>query len=261
MSEAWQTLAENYARFDTPLKPNYETVAAIRSLCLIDDPLVVVLGSTSIYSDLGQKVWFVDAMQEALQLVKNSPGFRRIHKNWFEASDELKQADMLVGDGSMNAIDSLEGVESMLNIFKTNLKKGSLLVQRIFIRHELSEKEFIGKLTEAFVAGHYSEIRLLIYGVVPHSNGVISIADVDIYINTLETHIPIERTLSDTFKQKYFDWRGMSAEKASQLKTKAFFPSAQQIEGMFEGAGFKVNKTSAGSFSLAEYTPIYFVTV
>jgi hypothetical protein len=226
-----------------------------------EDPLVVVLGSTTIFSKLSQRVWFVDAAEEALHLVPDSANHQRIHKNWFAADIEMTQADLLVGDGSVNAIDSQQGAQELLNLFAQHLKKGALLAQRIFIRHELSAEEFSKKLIQAFMDKRYCEIRLLIYGVVANSNGETSIANIDNYINTLEAHIYIDPKLAATYKQQYFEWRGISAEAAAQIKTAAFFPSYQQIEAMFDKAGLKVTKINAGTFPLAEYTPIYIATI
>jgi hypothetical protein len=257
VTEAWKTLAQNYAKFDTPLRPNGDTVAAIRTLAAQDDPLVVVLGGTPIFAEIAERVWFIDSVESALALVPASPGCRIIQKNWFNCESELLQADLIVGDGSINALDSVEVVDRLLELLVNHLKPGAVLAQRIFVAHELSGEEFLGKLKAAFRKGLYSEVRFLLYGVVSRDDGLTSIADVDIFIDRLEEHLEIDRQVADDYKKDYFRWRGMTPAAAKTIGTMAFFPHRETMASMFESAGLECTVVSSGGFPLAEYTPIF----
>ena len=261
MSQAWQTLARNYAKFDTPLRPNAETVAAIKTCISLEDPLVVVLGSTACFADLARRVWFVDVASEALNLVPASPGRRTIYKDWLDSADEIAQADMIIGDGSINAVGSVDSARQLLRLLAENLQPGAKFVQRIFTNHELQEQVFSEKLLQALKSERYSEARYLIYGVIADSEGMAQIAGIDNYIDNIENHLPIETALSDTCKENYFSWRGVSASESAKSDTKIFFPRRLQLEAMLKDAGFGTDQISAGSFALAQYTPIYTTTV
>jgi len=257
--QAWQILAQNYARFDTPLIPKDNTLKAISSLITHGDPLVVVLGSTPIFAELARRVWFIDISDEALRLVSDAPQRRIIQKNWLDAVDELVEADIIVGDGSINAVGSVEIAAQMLKLFAEHLKPGATLAQRVFIKHDLPEDIFTEQLTLAFTSEHYSEVRFLVYGAIAGSDGITPIAEVDNYISNIESHLHVNRNTSDAFKQKYFDWRGITPGAASKISERMFFPSRQQIDAMFKAAGLHATITSAGSFQLAQFTPIYVV--
>ena len=256
-SEAWRVLARNYARYDTPLRPNDATLTAIKSLIPTGDPLVVVLGATPIFGKLASRLWFVDAADEALQLVAHAAQQRTVHKNWLTAADEFAQADSVVGDGAINALKSPAVAEQLLRVLAAHRKPGSTLIQRVFLRHELSPDTFREHLTEAFAARQFSAVRFLVYGVVADASGLTAIADIDRYIGELETHLRVARDVADAYKAAYFEWRGMSPAEAATITTQAFYPSRRQIEAQLAAAGLRVSIVSAGQFPLAEFTPLY----
>ena len=257
MSQAWRVLAQNYAKFDTPLRPNTETLEAVRGLLTGEDPLVVVLGGTPIFAELARRVWFVDVAGEALNLVAPTTQQLTIRKNWLDAADEFARADLIVGDASINAVDSTEAAERLLRLLATTLRPGATLALRVFVKHELPADVLRDRLTSAFARGRFSEVRLLVYGVVAGADGLTPVAEVDRYIANLGAHLGLDRDTSGTYRAAYFAWRGMSVETATAITTKAFFPSRTQIETMFAAAGLRVSTVPAGTFPLAECTPIY----
>jgi len=89
------------------------------------------------------------------------------------------------------------------------------------------------------------------------ADGVTSVAAVDRYIDNLETHLGIDRNVSDSYKAAHFAWRGVSASAAASISTKMFFPSRTQIEVLLATAGLSTSIISAGHFPLAQFTPIY----
>lgn len=257
MAELWSMLAQNYARFDTPLRPNVETLVAVRGLLAIEDPLVVVLGGTPIFAELARRVWFVDVAAEALGLVSAMPHQRTIQKNWLEAADEFSQADLIVGDASLNAVESPAVAAQLLQLLATSLKRGATLALRLFVKHELPDALYRARLTSAFDRKQFSEVRFLVYGTVSGTDGQTSVADVDRYIADLQVHLPVSRDVLAEYQAAYFAWRGVSPTSASTITTRMFFPSRTQIEAMFAEVGLRVSTVSAGTFPLAEFTPIY----
>ena len=257
MAQLWSMLARNYARFDTPLRPNAETLAAVRALLSGADPLVVVLGGTPIFGELAQRVWFVDVAAEALGLVTATPQQRTIQKNWLEAADEFAQADLIVGDASINAVESPAVAAQLLQLLATSRKRGAALALRVFVKHELPDDQFRERLTSAFDRKQFSEVRFLVYGSVAGVDGQTSVADVDRYIADLQTHLPLNRDVLDAYRAAYFEWRGVSPTAAQTMTTKMFFPPRALVEEMFAAAGLRVSTISAGSFPLAQFTPIY----
>jgi len=257
MAELWSMLAQNYARFDTPLRPNAETLAAIRGLLAIDDPLVVVLGGTPIFAELARRVWFVDLADEALRLVTPTRQHRMIQKNWLAAADEFAQADLIVGDASINAVESPAVAAQLLRLLATALKPGATLALRLFVQHEMPADVFQGCLTDAFDRKQFSEVRFLVYGVVADVHGQTSVAEVDRYIADLQAHLRVKRDVLDAYQAAYFAWRGVSATAVPTITTKMFFPSRTQIEAMFATAGLRLSAVSAGTFPLAQFTPVY----
>jgi hypothetical protein len=257
MSQLWQMLARNYARFDTPLRPNAETLTAIRGVLAVDDPLVVVLGGTPIFGDLARRVWFIDVSADALSLASATSQQRTIQKNWLDAADECAAADLIVGDGSINAVESAAAAAQLLRMLAATRKPGAALALRIFVKHELPPEVFRQRLTSAFDRKQFSEVRFLVYGAVAGADGQTSAAEVDRYIANLRTHLPLESAVLEAYEAAYFSWRGVSAPTAAAVTTKMFFPSRSQMDAMFAAAGLRMSTISAGTFPLAEFTPIY----
>jgi hypothetical protein len=257
MSEHWRTLAQNYARFDTPLRPSVETLAALKALLPTTDPLVVVLGGTPLFGGLARRVWFVDVAQDALQLAQPTAAQRTIQKNWLTAADEFSQADLVVGDAAINALDSPAAAAQLLRVLAENLKPGATLAMRVFVKHALPADDFRRRLAAAFEAKRYSEIRFLIYGVVAGADGVAAVADIDRFIADLGMHLPLERSVCERYQSEHSEWRGMSPAAAGAVGTKAFIPSRAQIEELFGAAGLRPSTIGAGPFRLAEFTPLY----
>lgn len=257
MSGAWRVMAQNYARYDTPLRPNQETLEAIRRLPSVKDPLVVVLGGTPIFTGLARRVWFIDFAEPALELVPEAPERRRIQKDWLAASAEIEQADLIVGDGSLNSLESPEAAAQLLRSLAANRKPGAALALRVYIKHELGAEALAERLDQAFSLNRFSEVRFLVYGVLADAAGVVRVAEIDRYIDRLDAHLGVDRSRCEAYKAAYFEWRGLSAESAARISAKAFIPSRGQIEGLFASAGLAVSTIGAGRFPLAEYTPIY----
>lgn len=257
MSQAWQVVMQNYARYDTPLRPNEETLAALRRLHTAPDPLVVVLGGTPLFAGLGRRIWFVDKAQDALRLPQAADEHRLIHKNWLDASDELAQADLIVGDGSINSLDSRNSVATLLRLLAQSLRPGATLALRVFIQHGLPAPVFQKRLAQAFAARRYSEVRFLIYGVVAGSNGETAMSAIDHYVDTLEAHLPADRETIASYKEDHFKWRGLSASAAAVIDTRAFIPLQSDMEALLSAASLRCSIVSAGKFPLAQFTPIY----
>lgn len=257
MPDAWSLMARNYARYDTPLRPNQETLEAIRGLTSLKDPLVVVLGGTPIFTGLARRVWFIDVARPALRLVPEAPQRRLIQKDWLAASAEIKQADLIVGDGSLNSLESPEAAAELLQLLAESRKPGSTLALRVYLRHRLSAPALGRRLAQAFDGNRFSEARFLVYGSIADATGAVFVADIDSYIGRLEEHLPADRSRCEAYKAAYFEWRGLTAEAAAGLTARAFIPSRPQIEDMLASAGLGLRPISAGRFPLAEWTPIY----
>jgi len=257
MSEHWRTLAQNYARFDTPFRPSVETLEVLRTLLPTVDPLVVVLGGTPLFGGLSRRVWFIDVAQDALQLAQLTAEQRTIQKNWLAAADEFSRADLVVGDAAINALDSPAAAGQLLRVLAENLKPGATLAMRVFVKHALPADDFRRRLTAAFENKRYSEVRFLIYGVVAGADGIAAVADIDRFIADLGLHLPLQRSVCERYQSEHSQWRGMPPAAAAAVVTKAFIPSRAQIEDLFMAAGLRPSTIAAGPFRLAEFTPLY----
>ncbi len=260
MQEAWQVLARNYARFDTPLRPNRETLAALRRLIDGHDPLVAVLGATPLFSELAERVWFIDASADALRLVDSSDGQRLVHKDWTNASAELAQADFIVGDGSINAVSGPEAAANLMRALHTALQPDATLAMRVFLQHALPRDTVLERLRTAFAHKRFSEVRFLVYGLIAGHDGLTAIADIDRFITDLPKHIEADARTAARYMSDYFEWRGMSPEAATAIPTTAYFPARETFESLLNDVGLRFHTVSAGRFALAEFTPIYVAT-
>ena len=184
-------------------------------------------------------------------------GHQKIHKNWLVAEDELKVADYIIGDGSINALGSPENVKEMLLLLSSQMKPNAKLIQRIFIKHELTHDLYKKTLVEAFELKHYSEVRFLIYGVIADDDGVTLITAIEAYINELAENLSIEPSIAKQYKEDYLSWRNISSQASKDSSSTVFFPTREQINNLFKEAGISVKILSAGTFPLAEYTPLF----
>jgi hypothetical protein len=258
MSNVWNTFAENYAKFDTPLKPNSETFGAIKeSLHIENKHRVAVLGSTPLFENISDTVSFIDASPNSLSIVDGRPGVSKVNKDWLEAESEYQSANFILGDGSFNALGSPERVFDMLVVLADNMKAGARQAQRIFIQHNLEKKEFQDLLVLAFEEKNYSEVRFLIYGFIVNDKGVAPIIGIESFIQELAKNLSISDAIAEEYKRDYFFWRNMSGQAAKDNSSTIFIPTLDQIEEIFSAKGFATNSVVAGSFPLARYTPIF----
>jgi hypothetical protein len=70
----------------------------------------------------------------------------------------------------------------------------------------------------------------------------------------------LEARRIDAFKKANFEWRGLSVEAALAIPTTAFIPTRGQFEAMLDDAGLHARTIPAGTFPLAEFTPLYVAT-
>lgn len=261
MTEHWRLLARNYEKYSTPLRPNDATLAAIRSLSRGDDPLCVVLGATPLFAGLGRRVWFVDVADDALRLVEPASERRTIRKDWVDASAEFAHADLIAGDAALNAVATPAVAADVVRVLAAAVRPGVPIALRVFVQHELPAAEFRRRLTSAFERKAFSEVRLLVYGVVAGADGTARIADADQFIAALDRHLPeLDRGTAAAFVESHFEWRGISVEQALAVRTTMFVPKRAHIEAMFAGVDLRIRAISPGTFPLAEFTPLYVAT-
>jgi hypothetical protein len=261
MTEHWRLLARNYQKYSPPLRPNDETLTAIHNLVDANDPLSVVLGATPLFAGLGRRVWFVDVADDALRLVEPAREHRRIRKDWIDAAEEFEQADLIAGDAALNAVSSPAVAVDVLAALAAAVRPRVPIALRVFVQHELPPAEFRALLTSAFERKAFSEVRLLVYGIVAGADGTARIADADRFIAELTRHLPeLDRGTATTFAGSHFEWRGISVEQALAVRTTMLVPKRARVEALFADAGLRVRTISPGTFPLAEFTPLYVAT-
>ncbi len=258
MTEAWRVLARNYAKFSPPLTPNDETVVTLRTcLPLVDDPHVVVLGATPLFGKLAHRVTFIDAAADALSLVELASDHRIVNANWLTAAEEYGRADLVVGDGAVNALDRVETVTELLQLLKRSMRPGTRAALRTFLQHGMPADEFERRLLTAFESNSFSEVRLLLYGVVAEPDGATTIADIDRFIAELSDHVALDAEAAAGYAEKYFDWRGLTATAAARITSTGYFPTREGFARLIDSIGLRAQTLSAGTFPLAECSPIY----
>lgn len=253
--QAWQTLARNYRKFEPPLTPAQSVVSAFKSLVPSADAKLVVLGSTPSFSDLASEITFIDSAAESLALVDGDQ-HGRVCKNWVDAAEEFAGADVIIGDGSLNALGTDELVAGLLTLIINSTSQSCVNAQRVFINPEFNHSILRDKILTALSMKRFSEARFLIYSAVTPASGVTRIADTDQFVHELEQRLDVDASIASQLKADYFEWRGLPPEQAMQATTRAFYPTINAFTELLSGIGVGYRTISAGDFPLAEFTPI-----
>lgn len=259
MLNAWQVLADNYKHAGSPLHPCSETMQTIKNLIKTEGTRVVVLGGTPIFAELSHQMVFIDTSNQMLSMSPSKEGFQKLCRNWMDCNQEYSQADVIVGDGSVNSVGTREAAISLFQVLSENMRPDALLAQRIFVAHELPEDVLRGALCQAFADKRYSEVRFLLYGRLgqEQEDGNLLIADVDRLVNDLELWLDAPKSQIQAWKTSYFQWRDAPVEELLQMEATAFFPRRRQLDELLAQTGMQFETLAAGSFNLAEYTPIF----
>ena len=142
-------------------------------------------------------------------------------------------------------------------MLKRNMRPGTRAALRTFLQHGLAQEEFEGRLMAAFEGNRFSEVRLLLYGVVAEPDGATAIADIDRFIGELADRVALDPETAANYAENYFDWRGLTATAAARITSTGYFPTRDGFARLLDSIGLRAQTLSAGTFPMAECSPIF----
>ena len=131
----WQTFPKRWSLLRPPLRPDASVVECVRSLVGADAAPVLLLGVTPELAAAFAEVEAVDRSAEMIAALwpGDGPRKRAIRGDWLELDGEPRFA-AAVGDGSPNALTSLEDAARLLRIVVELLLPGGSFACRLYER-------------------------------------------------------------------------------------------------------------------------------
>ena len=134
----WQTFPARWALLKPPLRPDPSVIDCVRSLVGADAAPVLLLGVTPELAAAFAEVEAVDRSAEMIAALwpGDGPRKRAIRGDWLDLGGEARFA-AVVGDGSPNALTSLEDASFLLRIAAELLLPGGTFACRLYERPEV----------------------------------------------------------------------------------------------------------------------------
>ena len=131
----WQTFPARWALLKPPLRPDASVVDCLRGLVGADAAPVLLLGVTPELAAAFAEVEAVDRSAEMIAALwpGDGPGKRAVRGDWLELGGEPRFA-AVVGDGSPNALTSLDDAARLLRIVVALLLPGGSFACRLYER-------------------------------------------------------------------------------------------------------------------------------
>jgi hypothetical protein len=131
----WQTFPARWSLLKPPLRPDASVIDCVRSLVGADAAPVLLLGVTP---ELAAAFADVEAVDRSAEMIAalwpgDGPGKRAIRGDWLDLCGEPRFA-AVVGDGSPNALTSLEDAAWLLRIVVGLLLPGGSFACRLYER-------------------------------------------------------------------------------------------------------------------------------
>ena len=131
----WQTFPARWSLLKPPLRPDASVVERVRGLVGADAAPVLVLGVTP---ELAAAFAVVEAVDRSSGMIAalwpgDAPGRRAIEGDWLALAGGPRFA-AVVGDGSPNALTSLDEIERLLRIVVDLLLPGGTFACRLYER-------------------------------------------------------------------------------------------------------------------------------
>lgn len=131
----WQTFPARWSLLRPPLRPDASVVERVRSLVGADAAPVLLLGVTP---ELAAAFASVEAVDKSAEMIAalwagDAPGRRAIQGDWLELAG-APRFPAVVGDGSPNALTSLDAIARLLRIVVDLLLPGGAFACRLYER-------------------------------------------------------------------------------------------------------------------------------
>jgi len=131
----WQTYPARWTLLKPPLRPDADVVARVRTLVGGDAASVLLLGVTP---ELAAAFASVEAVDKSSGMIGalwpgDAPGRRAIEGDWLELAGAAR-FDGVVGDGSPNALTSLDDIGKLFGIVVALLAPGGVFACRLYER-------------------------------------------------------------------------------------------------------------------------------
>jgi len=132
----WDDYAPHWSKVSAPQRPTVEVTQAIAALADPADGVVLQLGVTP---ELAARFERLDMVDRSPGMIAghwpgDSPGRRAICADWFDVALPDAHYRAVVGDGSLNALESKEALDRLLLRVSTLLAPAGRFVCRVFAR-------------------------------------------------------------------------------------------------------------------------------
>lgn len=255
MKDHWRDIQNVWHLLEAPLRPNQEVVDAI--VAAVGERLssVLLLGVTPELASAFEHLTAVDKSPEMIGALWHPHTSTQIVRqaNWLHMDDAFGSYSAAVGDCSINVLQSLEEMDTLMRIVNERLVDGGVYASRVFERpDEPITDEDLRTIIAAGAHGNFHAFKWQIaMGLAQEQGAAVRAADILAKFNRLfpdrdtiakQTGWPLEviNTI-DVYEQS-----GMSL----------VFPNRQEFDRYISPHFDDVQWSSCGTYDLAERCPI-----
>lgn len=265
-NKVWNQHAKHWDLITTPLKPAEEDIQRIIKISKPilekqDNPKIVTLGITpelvSIPFVKGA-IYSFDASEDMIKNIyrpnEKLPSFVQ-EAYWQELSLEDNSIDLILGDGSLNALPEKNIYFEVLKELSRTLKKDGKIIIRVFCRPDVSD--FFNEIKEDVLSKKITNFHALKWKIAMALNFDFSVPVKDIYM-MFNYLFPDREKLSIESGWSLDVINTIDAYKDSSVKYT--FPTLNEITEIFSDY-FDIENIFFSSYELGERTPTFVLKV
>ena len=256
MKDHWKEYQHRWHLLEAPLRPNSEVVEAI--VAVVGERLsnVLLLGVTPELVDAFPNLTAVDKSEEMIAALWQSQKITQNvrHANWLDMDAAFGEYSAIVGDCSINVLQSYSQIETLLAIVNERLADGGVFACRVFERPaEPITEENLRCVIDNGTHGNFHAFKWQIaMSLAEESSGAVQAVEILDRFNRL---FPQRVELARRTGWDIDVVNTIDVYKNSGIAL--LFPNRKEFDSLFMRSFGKFEWRSCGSYDLAQRCPIF----
>ena len=255
MKDHWNDYQKRWHLLEAPLRPNHEVVDTLVSMVGERNSNVLLLGVTPELVEAFSDLTAVDKSSEMIGALWHPIDATQVVReaNWLEMDESFGNYSAIVGDCSVNALQSAEEIETLMRVVSARLLDGGVFACRVFERPDepITEEALVG-IIESGSHGNFHAFKWQIAMSLAEQHGV-SVKAVEILarFNRLFPHRH-DVAASTGWPLDVIN----TIDVYEQSDMSLCFPNRQEFEQLFSPCFREILWLESGTYDLADRCPI-----
>lgn len=255
MKDHWNDYQNRWHLLEPPLRPHQDVIDAIDAAVGEQSTNVLLLGVTPELVERFEHLTAVDKSAEMIGALwqPSEPTQTVRHANWLEMNDSFGSFSAVVGDGSINVLQSADEIDTLVKVVNARLHQGGTFACRVFERpDEPFTEEHLQISLDSATHGNFHAFKWRIAMSLAEQSGA--------WVKATEILSSFNRLFPD--RQRVAEQTGWPLDVIDTIDVyqrsdmSLCFPNRQEFEQHFSRGFREFEWRTSGTYDLAERCPI-----